>query len=234
MRISEAAPRRFRNFSRTNISDKERQRWAEESRKRFEEEWQAEIRQKKREQLELALDKSGLRTAIQTLTFDSYVAEEPWQKRAKQICQRYADNPHGWLLVSGPSGCGKTHLCTAVVGKMIEQEKPVWYMLYREEINKLKGIGVEPEERDKIMQFYKTAGILYIDDLFKAGSSQADVRAMFELIDYRYREKKQTIISTELSPDELKTVDEALAGRMMQDASKVFISAEPGRNYRFK
>ena len=150
------------------------------------------------------------------------------------MCQNYADNPQEWLLVSGPSGCGKTHLCTAVVGKMIEQEKPVWYMLYREEINKLKGIGVEPEERDSLMRLYKTAGILYIDDLFKGGSSQADVRAMFELLDYRYREKKQTIISTELSSDELTAVDEAVAGRIMQDTKKILISAEAGRNYRLK
>ena len=180
-----------------------------------------------------AMEYSGLDLLIKNKTFDSYEATEDWQKIAKGSCIKYASNPEKWLLVSGPTGSGKTHLCTAVVGEMIKKGIPVWYMLYREEIDKLKLMdGIEYEEREAKMRLYKTAQVLYIDDLYKGGASKADVKAMFELIDYRYRTDKKTIISTELTPQQLAEIDGAIAGRIIEKSKKVLIRNEVNRNYR--
>lgn len=202
---------------------------------RFERELQIEIRQKKREQMERALKHSGLDVLIKQKAFDNYIAEEPWQERAKASCQRFAANPDGWLFVSGQTGAGKTHLCTAVAGELIRAGYIVWYMLYRQDIAKLKPMtGSDMPERERLMQIYRTAEVLYIDDLFKGGYTDADVRVMFDLIDARYRSDRITIISSELTMDDLEAIDEAIAGRIMEKSKKVIIKKDKQRNFRFK
>ena len=209
--------------------------WEEMRRQKFESELRAEINEKKHKRLETAIERCGLNLALKEKTFDSYVATEDWQKIAKASCQKYAENPERWLLVSGPSGCGKTHLCTAIVKSILDRGIPVWYMLYREEINRLKPIdGVEPDEREAKMWTFKTCQVLYIDDLFKGGASKADIKVMFELIDYRYRTNKTTIVSTELTMRQLVEVDAAIAGRIAEGAKKVLIKHEKDRNYRIE
>lgn len=203
--------------------------------RRFEEDLKDELKQKRKARVERAIKESGLDRLLETKTFDSYVAKENWQKKAKASCMKYAMNPDRWLLVCGQSGSGKTHLCTAIVSTLIEKEIPVWYMLYREEINRLKIMsGNDPEERDKKMRLYKNAVVLYIDDLFKGSSSKSDIATIFELLDARRRTGRLTIISTELNPDELIAIDEAVAGRITEDAEKVIIDKRPDRNYRMK
>lgn len=203
--------------------------------RKYAEEYRDAVRQKRSEQLKRAIEHSGLGLMLHNKTFDSYEATEDWQKIAKGSCEKYAANPDKWLLLSGPSGCGKTHLCTAVAGSMIRRQIPVWYMLYREEIDSLKAMdGVDPEARERRMRIYKTAHVLYIDDLFKASATKADIKAMFELIDYRYRMDKKTIISTELDIKQLTEIDSAIAGRIIEKSKKVLIKHENGRNYRLK
>lgn len=218
------------NFSPISLSEYE-----ERKKRKWQQEYESEIRQKKADQVKKAMEYSGLDMLIRDKTFDKYDAVEDWQKIAKASCMKYASNPDKWLLVSGPTGSGKTHLCTAVVGSMINKGIPVWYMLYREEIDKLKLMeGVDPEEREKKMRLYKTAQVLYIDDLFKGGASKADVKAIFELIDYRRRTNKITIISTEMTPQQIAEIDEAVAGRIVENTKKVLIKYEKDRNYRMK
>ena len=217
-----------------NISDEELKAYEERQRQKFYEEWKKDTERKQLEQIEKSLDESGLRESIRTKTFDSFIAEEPWQQKAKGICERYADNPNGWLFISGPSGCGKTHLCTAVVGRLIDQGIPVRYMLYRQEIGRLKPMSDNKVQAKEDLQKLKTCRLLYIDDLFKGGTSGSEIRIMFDLLDFRYRGNLKTIISTELSSEQLTEIDEAIAGRILEKSRKVLINSVPGRNYRLK
>lgn len=227
--IMEMLKEHRRNYSQTSISDAE---WEQRKREKDEAYLREELKRKQLERIEKELERSGLKWAIQELTFERFKADHEWQKKAKDICQKYAENPTNWLLLSGQSGCGKTHLCTAIVGELIKKEIPVWYMLYREDIGNLKQTD-DWQRREKLMNKFKKAKMLYIDDLFKGGATEADIRIMFELIDYRYRNNLITIISTEQTSDSLKGIDESIAGRILQKSKKVLINIEAGRNYRF-
>lgn len=232
--VTQAIPKQnWRKYSPTASFDPEE--YERRKQAKFRDELRADTERKKMEQLNNALEKSGLVNMIRTKTFDSFIVKEPWQEHMKRICEEYAENPKGWLLVSGTSGCGKTHLCTAVVGKLTEKHIPVWYMLYREEIEKLKSNSwTDPEERERLARLYKNAGTLYIDDLFKGEPTRTDINVMFELIDYRYREQKRTIISTELSLKDLSDIDTAIAGRISEMSIKAMIKNDKSRNYRMR
>jgi hypothetical protein len=51
-----------------------------------------------------------------------------------------------WLYIGGATGSGKTHLSVAAMLKLLKRGKEVYYMLWREEVPKLKSLVNEHEE----------------------------------------------------------------------------------------
>ena len=195
----------------------------------------------------MRMKRSGLKDIIKDYTFDKFVDKEPWQKVIKEAAMEYAENPEGWFFLGGQSGSGKTHLCTAICRKFLLSGQRVIYMLWRDEIVKIKEAakgGDENTELKDILEKYKTADVLYIDDLFKTGRNidnsmpkptAADINYAFEIINYRYNNPKLlTIISSELTEDELLDIDEAIGGRIYERAKTFTIAKDRSRNYRIK
>lgn len=183
----------------------------------------------------LRMQRSGLKDVIRDYTFAKYDASEPWQKTIKEAAMDYAENPSGWFALCGQSGCGKTHLCTAICRKLLHSGKSVRYMLWRDEIVRIKQGG---EDQQALLDSFKTAEVLYIDDLFKCGDSKptaADINYAFEIINYRYNNPGLlTIISSELTEDELLDVDEAVGGRIYERAKAFTIGRSRDKNYRIR
>ena len=194
---------------------------------------------------------SGLKNIIKDCTFDKFVVTESWQKAIKDAAMEYAKNPQGWFALLGQSGAGKTHLCTAICREFLLSGKRVTYMLWRDDIVKIKNAAQARDFDDKtielrkLMDKFKTADVLYIDDLFKTGKdpktglvmkpTTADVNYAFEIINYRYNNPELlTIISSELTEDELLDIDEAIGGRIYQKAKSFSIAKDRSRNYRMR
>lgn len=192
----------------------------------------------------LRMKKSGLKDIIKDYTFDKFEDVEPWQKAIKEAAMNYAHNPEGWFFLGGQSGSGKTHLCTAICREFLLAGKRVVYMLWRDDIVKIKGALVDSEEYGSLIDRFKKADVLYIDDLFKTGKTAdntvqkptgADINVAFEIINYRYNNPALlTIISSELSEDELLDIDEAIGGRIYERAKSITIGKSRDRNYRIR
>ena len=113
-------------------------------------------------------------------------------------------------------------------------------MLWCDESTKLKGIVNEAEERDKLMAELKNVDVLYIDDFFKtqkgANPSPADVRLAFEILNYRYTNKKMTIISSERESGDIVNIDEAVGGRIVEMSRPrgfcINLGNDRAKNYR--
>ncbi|MBE6978947.1 MAG: AAA family ATPase [Ruminococcaceae bacterium] len=190
------------------------------------------------------MERSGLKNVIRDKTFDAYIATEQWQQAIKAGAMAYADNPDGWLLFCGQSGSGKTHLCTAACRQRLLSGDEVRYMPWRDKVAELKALALDNEHRADMINGYKSAQILYIDDLFKVGKAAdgstnptgADVSLAFEIINYRYVNHLPTIISSEKTPQELVDIDEATGSRIIEmSGSNVFsIGRDSKRNYRLR
>lgn len=182
------------------------------------------------------LEASGLSEAFRSRRFDTYTTAKPWQKAMKEFAEEYANaETNEWFILSGQSGCGKTHLCTAIANSFLAQNKNVIYLPYRDDIPKLKRHATDDIFYSKQMDTWQTAPILYIDDLFKKHTT-ADIGIMFELLDYRARNNLCTMISTELTFTELLEIDEAVAGRILENCGKwkMQIEKDKKKNYRIK
>lgn len=192
----------------------------------------------------MRMKRSGLKDIIKDYTFDKFIDTEPWQKSVKDAAMEYAKHPEGWFFLGGQSGAGKTHLCTAICREFLLAGKQVRYMLWRDDIVKIKGAVTDSVEYSNAIDKYKRVDVLYIDDLFKTGKTAdnsvqkptaADINVAFEIINYRYNNPSLlTIISSELTEDELMDIDEAIGGRIYERAKSISIAKSRDRNYRIK
>lgn len=197
------------------------------------------------------LEKSGLKNIIRDYTFDKFEATEQWQSVLKSAAMKFVSDCYGkWFFIGGESGSGKTHLCTAICGELLKQKKNVKYMLWRDDIMRIKSNANDAEVYADLINEFKECEVLYIDDLFKNGKGSdnkmqrptvADVNAAYEILNYRYNNPNLvTIISSERKIAELLEIDSAIGSRIVERAIQngygYSLKEEAGksRNYRLK
>lgn len=187
------------------------------------------------------LKASGLERQIQQCRFDNFKTDTEWQQRMLDKTMRYANDPkEKWLYLGGQVGSGKTHLCTAVVGKLINDGYRARYITWRDEATRLKMVIRDEVEYSRLINPLKSVDVLYIDDLFKTEADKqptsADINLAFELLNYRYINRLMTIISCERFVSELLDIDEAIGSRIneMSKGYRVEIVRDRERNYRMR
>lgn len=185
---------------------------------------------------------SGLQNLIEKCTFEKFVSESPWQAELKRLAMEFVERAERMFFVGGQSGCGKTHICTAITVELINRNRAAYYMLWADEVVKIKAAAMDAAARDAMINRIKDVDVLYIDDFLKpVGENRtptdADIRLAYEIINHRYNKGNQiTIISSERTIGELLEIDEATGGRIVEYAGPymVNIGRDSRRNYRLR
>ena len=177
---------------------------------------------------------SGMSDMIERYTFDTFETPDEQREKIKNGAERFANCDTGWMYIYGRSGSGKTHICTAVCVELIARGIEVYYMSWRDESTAIKGMVMDSELYARKIRKFKTVLVLYIDDFFKGGHTDADVRLAFEILNARYNDTKlRTIISSEMSVSQLISIDEALGGRIYERSRGNVINT-PDMNWRLR
>ncbi len=183
---------------------------------------------------------SGLADVLARYTMEAYQAKETWQQTIKEMAEAYINRPDGWFFIGGQSGSGKSHICTAICNEFMNAGKSVRYMPWVEENTRLKSCRNNEEEYNSRINPWKKAEVLYIDDFFKtrqgAAVTGADVMTAYEILNYRYIQNGCiTLISTELSCDDILDIDMAIGGRIIEKTrgNMIFLSGTD-KNQRLK
>lgn len=187
------------------------------------------------------LDRSGITEKMKENTFDTYIVTEKWQEVLKTRCMEFVDNFKlgDSIFLSGQSGSGKTHLCTAICSNLV-RKYPLKYALWGDIVTKLQASIFKDDVYTQVSNELKTVDILYIDDLFKCISdktAQSELKIAFKILNDRELGHKTTIFSSELTINEISTLDEAVAGRIVKMVTKknlLQIAKNKDRNYRLK
>lgn len=186
------------------------------------------------------IERSGLRDALVSYTFDAFRTDEPWQAQMKQKAQAFlADNEGKWFAAMGSVGSGKSHICTAICGELLNAGLEVRYMLWRDEGARLKAVVNDSEAYSRLIEPLKTVKVLYIDDLFKtqAGKevTQGDINLAFELLNYRYVNKRLvTILSSEKTIEDILNIDEAVGSRIYERCKDYYLRLTGRKNWRLR
>lgn len=192
-------------------------------------------------QSERNLKKAGVN---QNQTFDTWCSDFDYQIEMSKKAYEFALGGYlsgQWFFAGGQVGSGKTHICTAIVHELIKSNIGCRYMAWRDEAVQLKAIVNNHQEyHARLMQLCK-APVLYIDDLFKTQAgmkpTQADVNLAFQIINFRYNDKRYTtIISCEHTIDGLNAIDEAIGSRIYERSKgyRCEIEKDENKNYRMR
>lgn len=160
---------------------------------------------------------SGISKSYESKSFDNFVSDDLETKKAKETALKYAQDFRGKnLILTGLTGSGKTHLAIGVIKGIIDQGVMAKYVGYRDLVNDLKFSG--DEERTKRLKKYTGCAIIFIDDLFKGKPSDADINVLYEVINDRYTKRLGTVITTELSINQINDIEPSIAGRLVEYA----------------
>lgn len=145
---------------------------------------------------------SGLSESQRNLTFDLFDNRGGELEISKSTAlQAVKDN--SWLCFAGKCGTGKTHLSVAVLLEKMRSGQTGVFRLCSELLNELRS-GHADGSFDEKMQFFKEVACLVMDDIGKEKPTDAALDYLFQIVDFRYREKKQTIATTNfMTPNEL-------------------------------
>jgi len=129
-------------------------------------------------------------------------------QRNKKACQRFAEEfetGSGNLLLTGTPGLGKTHLSAAIAREVSDDGWSVVYdtaghVFERFEARKFSR---EDDEATADTERVLNCDLLILDDLGTEMTTAFVQSALYQIVNTRLMEKKSTIISTNLSPEEI-------------------------------
>ena len=150
-------------------------------------------------------------------SFDNFVAGESNQL-AFSAARAVAGNPGGTsfnpIFIYGPTGMGKTHLVQAI-GNHIVQTRPGSKVLYSnsERFTMEFVTAIQNNKVSDFISFYRTVDVLILDDIQFFSGKEKTQDNFFHTFNALHQLGKQIILTSDVSPKELKGVDERLISR---------------------
>lgn len=190
-------------------------------------------------EFESRLKRSGLSEREQKHTFTAYEhVGQPQEILCAKARAILAAKEHRSIVLAGNAGTGKTHLAVAIAIEAMRAGRQALFRSVPEMLDELRQTLREHGDFYGMMRRLKDVPCLVLDDLGKEKTTKAGLDYLFQIIDYRYSNGKQTVITTNaLTMAELKNPYNAdkiepLISRLLENGDWVTIrSAE---NYRLR
>ena len=193
-----------------------------------------------KEALTLAgIENSGFASLIREQSFENFSLDYYVQnlknheimRRNVEFLKAYAEDFNeknaSSILMMGGTGLGKTHLSSAVARRIIEKGKDVFYtgaidLFSAFEVQRFKSYSNEPNE---LIERYFECDLLIIDDLGTEMINQFSVSTLYNLLNDRLSRRKPTIVSTNLSTEEIqKKYTDRITSRMLGEYKVLFFA----------
>ena len=174
----------------------------------------------------------GVGKRHEACSFDSYQGKEKTVNACKEFIESPAD-----MVLTGVPGTGKTHLAVAILrelveGKKIKNEMDACFIPVPELLAEIRASYRDggPDERD-IIGRYSRLPFLVLDDLGAEKTTEWSITTLYLIIDRRYRNMRPTIITTNLS---LEQIAAALSERISSRLASGKVLLLTGQDYRMK
>jgi DNA replication protein DnaC len=155
------------------------------------------------------------------LTFASFHPEQAVRARTdvaaiKGVCEAYAEQPAGWLVLMGPVGVGKSHLAYAIAGEALRRGTPVFAANVSAMLAMIRqgygdGQQLTAEQR---MERLRGVELLVMDDWGMERATDWADETLFGVLDTRYLTQRPTVVTTNLPLLALANKGDRLASRL--------------------
>ena len=123
-------------------------------------------------------------------------------RAAKEFVRNFGTKMQNMLLY-GPTGTGKTFLCNCIAGALMKEGWAVVYMTSSEYFRLMADMAFGRSEQT-IEGLMDSTDLLIIDDLGTEIETAANVSLLEETVDRRFRRRQSTVISTNLTPEDIR------------------------------
>ena len=149
-------------------------------------------------------------------TFDNFIVGTS-NTFAYAACTAVAQNPasaYNPLFIYGPSGLGKTHLLYAITNE-VSKRYPNYNIIYvkGEEFTNQMVESIGKNLNKQFRERYRKADLLLIDDIQFIAGREATQEEFFHTFNALYEDRKQIIMTSDLPPKDIKTLEDRLRTR---------------------
>ena len=180
------------------------------------------VKKEEEEELGVPYNSSEKANLNPDYVFENFIVGES-NRFAQATALAVAENPgkmYNPLFIYGNSGLGKTHLMQAIGNYIVKNtNKRVLYVTSDQFINDFLGLNKKDKDGtnfdyvDLFIDKYRNIDVLIIDDIQFLGNAPKTQNEFFHTFNTLYDDKKQIIISSDSSPDDLKHLEDRLRTR---------------------
>ena len=148
-------------------------------------------------------------------TFENDLGYNPKQmemaKRFVQHWDEFKKDSMG-LLLWGPVGTGKSFITGCIANALLDQGVPVMMTNFARLLNKLTDMYAG--DRNAYIDSFNSFPLLIIDDLGVERNSEFTRELVFSVIDSRYRSQLPLIVTTNLTPEQMRNPEDLARARI--------------------
>lgn len=175
--------------------------------------------------------KSGLKNSHLNMIFKNYECSKATpETRIAKLEAMNASEERSDLIIAGKPGTGKTHLAVAIAIRAMENGRQAIFRLVSSMLDEIQNVIKENGDYDGLMKKFMTVPCLILDDLGHENMTAARASYLHQIIDYRYTNELQTIVTTNArSPEELSRLSGAdfvapIVSRLLERGSWININ----------
>lgn len=199
---------------------------------------------------------SGLPIGYIKKTFDNFEPRNDDEANCKRLSTEFADKDYSntglWFVMAGTVGTGKTHISAAIINRMIDNcaideniarqfvplggfgniTPPCKYIRCTDLIAGVKE-RMDNHTAEDFETICKNTAVLILDDFGVTRTTEWNQDLFYRILDHRYINEKPTVISTNLSVEELKSAFGERTYDRIKDMCKLPVIIT-GESYRGK
>ena len=181
--------------------------------------------------------KSGLSRKQVYQTFES-LEDVNHEITMARIQAKKAAVEHSNIILAGSTGVGKTHMAAAMAIYAMKENRQAKFCLVNEMLDELRNAARYASDYIYVINSFKMIPCLILDDLGKEKTTDAGLDYLHQIVDYRYRNELQTVVTTNaLTVEELSSWGNAnfitpMISRLLENG--VWVSIRNTDDFRVK